>query len=66
MNYQLVNVDVVRNQAAETTAEATVAEAGFGFSFYYAYAVIITTAVVAADSSAETAATIAANGLSSS
>ena len=59
MNYQLVNVDVVRNQTAAADAEA-----GFGFLSYYAYAAIITItdAVAVPAFSAETEA-IAANGL---
>jgi hypothetical protein len=62
VNYQLVNVDVVRKQVAETDAEA-----GFGFSSYYAYAVTTTTTVADAAQaqafSAETTAD-AVNGLS--
>ena len=61
MNYQLVNVDVVRKQVAETDAEA-----GSGFSSYYVYAVI-TMIVVAAAAQVSSAVTTAdaANGLSS-
>ena len=62
MNYQLVSADVVRKQVAETDAEA-----GSGFSSYYAYAVTTMTAVADAAQaqafSAETTA-VAANGLS--
>ncbi len=59
MNYQLVNVDVVRKQVAETDAEA-----GFGFSSYYAYAATTTTTVADAAQafSAETTAVVV-NGL---
>ena len=59
MNYQLVSVDVVRKQVAET-----VAEAGSGSSSYYVYAATITTTdavAVPAFSAVTTAA--AANGL---
>jgi len=60
VNYQLVNVDVVRNQTVATDAEA-----GFGFLSYYAYAAIITiTDAVAETVSLVAVPTIAANGLS--
>ena len=60
MNYQLVSVVVVRNQVAET-----VAEAGSGFSSYYVYAATITTMVAVAAQAFSAAITAdAANGLS--
>jgi len=65
VNYQLVNVDVVRTQEVETDAAA-----GFGFLSYYVYAEIImmtdAVAVVAETVPAFSAVTevIAANGLS--
>ena len=59
MNYQLVNVDVVRKRVAET-----VAEAGSGFSSYYAYAATITITVVAvAQAFSAVTTAVAVNGL---
>ena len=60
MNYQLVSVVVVRNLIAETDAEA-----GFGFSSYYAFAETTTTTVADAAQAYSAAITAdAANGLS--
>lgn len=64
MNYQLVSVVVVRNLIAETVVE-TVAEAGSGFSSYYACAATITTTVADAATVYSAAITAdAVNGLS--